>query len=201
MVDQAKIDLSMTTIAILTAPPQQTAIDQKELEQILTPPLTIGQSSQGLLVSSQKDQIQVLAGGIKTNVRDLRGRRRFSTSKIPAILSYFIKRFNLQVTSYGVNFVINLPCVEPAKWIGDNILSTQISQKTGQVLLGGIVTVKMEAGQKTWNIKFEPSSDKMINVDFNASEDTTQLPNQKRLREELQEQFDALLGFLNKLEL
>jgi len=201
LVDQAKIKISMTTIAILTAPPQPYTIDQQELQKLLTPPLTIGQSPEGLLVSSQKDQIQVIAGGIKTNVRDLSGRKTFSRNKIPAILEFFIRRFKLKVTSYGVNFIINVPCMEPVKWIGDNIISTQISQKTGKTLIGGMATVKMAAGQKTWNIKFEPSGNKMISVDFNASEETPQLPDRQRLREELQEQFQALLGFLNDLEL
>ena len=201
MVDLKKIDISMTTIAIITALPQQSAISQQELEQILTPPLIIGQSPEGMLISSQKNQIQVIVGGIKTNVRDLSDRKTFSKSKIPAILDFFVKRFTLQVTSYGINFVINVPCIEPAKWIGDNILSTQVSQKTGETLIGGTATIKIASGQKTWNIKFEPKGDKVINVDFNASEDTQQLPNQKRLREELHEQFHALLKFLDKLEL
>ena len=200
MVDLKKIDISITTIAIITALPQQSAISQQELEQILTPPLTIGQTSEGMLVSSQKDQIQVIMGGIKTNVQDLSGRKGFSRSKIPSILSFFVNRFALQVSTYGINFIINVPCKEPVKWIGDNIISSQVSQKTKKTLIGGTATVKIAAEQKTWNIKFEPSGDKMISVDFNASEET-QLPNQKRLREELQEQFHALLGFLNDLEL
>ena len=201
MVDPKKIDLSMATIAIITAPPQQSGINQQELEQILTPPLTIGQSPEGLLVSSQKDQIQVITGGIKTNVQDLSGRKGFSRSKIPTILSFFVNRFALQVSTYGVNFIINVPCIESVKWVGDNIISSQVSQKTKKTLIGGTATVKIAAGQKTWNIKFEPRGDKIINVDFNASEDTQQLPGQKRLREELQEQFQALLEFLNSLEL
>ncbi len=201
MVDEAKIKISMATIAIVTVPAQQGGVSQQELEQILTPPLTIGQSPEGLLVSSQKDQIQVITGGIKTNVRDLTGRKKFSRSKIPAILNFFVQRFALQVNSYGVNFIITVPCIESGKWIGDNIISTQVSQKTGKTLMGGAAAIKTAVGQKTWNIKFEPRDDKVVNVDFNASEDTQQLPNQKRLREELQEQFDALLSFLDDLEL
>lgn len=201
MVDQAKIKIIMSTIAIIAPPPQVSTVNQQEFERILTPPFTIGQAPEGMLISSQKDQIQVLAGGNKTNVRDLSGRKTFSRNKIPSILHYFVDRFNLQVTSYGVNFIINVPCIEPAKWIGDNIISSQVSQKTKRTLIGGTATVKIAAGQKTWNIKFESSSGNMINVDFNVSEDITQLPNQKRLREELQEQFQALVEFLNALEL
>ncbi len=201
MADQVKINVVMSTIAILTVPPQQSAISQKELEQVLTPPLTIGQSTEGLLVSSQKDQIQVIAGGNKTNVQDLSGSKTFSRSKIPTILDFFVKKFKLDVTSYGVNFVINVPCTEPQKWVADNLLSTQVSQKTGETLIGYGATLKIVAGQKIWNVKFEPSGDKVINVNFNASEETRQLPDKKRLREELQEQFGALQKLLNDLEL
>lgn len=201
MVNKAKIDVTMATIAIITALPEQSAISQQEFEQILTPPLTIGQSSEGLLVSSQRDQIQIITGGIKTNVRDLSGRKTFSKNKIPAIIWFFINRFRLQVASYGVNFVINVPCIEPVKWISDNIISAQVSKKTGKTLIGGIASVTVKAEQKTWKVKFEPSGDKMIKVDFNASEETQQLPNEQRLREELQEQYIALLGFLDALEL
>jgi len=201
LVDKVKIDVTMATIAVITALPDQSTISQQEFEQILTPPLTIGQGSEGLLVSSQRDQIQVITGGNRTNVRDLSGRKTFSKNKIPAILHFFIDRFHLQVTAYGINFVINVPCIEPVKWISDNIISTQVSQKTGKTLIGGIATVKVEAGQKIWNIKFEPSGDKMIKVDFNASEETQQLPNRQKLREELQEQYYALLEFIDDLEL
>jgi len=201
LADQVKIKVVMSTIAILTASPQQSGIDQKELEQVLTPPLTIGQSPQGLFVSSQKDQAQVIAGGNKTEVQDLSGRKTFSKSKTPTILNFFVQRFALQVTSYGVNFVIKVPCMEPEKWIANNLLSTHVSQKTEKMLLGGTATLKIASGQKIWNIKFESSGDKTIDVNFNASEETQQLPNQKRLREELQEQFQDLLKFLNALEL
>ena len=201
MVDQSKITISMSTIAIIAPPPQELTISQQEFEQILTPPLTIGQTPGGMLISSQKDQIQVITGGNKTNLRDLSGRKTFSRNKIPSILHFFVDRFKLQITSYGVNFIINVPCIEPVKWIGDNIISSQVSQKTKKTLIGGTATVKIAAGQKTWNIKFEPSGDKMIKVDFNASEEIQQLPNQQRLREELQEQYHALLGFLDALEL
>ncbi|MFC2073059.1 hypothetical protein ACFLUU_10285 [Chloroflexota bacterium] len=201
MVDPKKIDLSMATIAIITVPPQQSGINQQELEKILTPPFTIGQSLEGVLVSSQKDQIQVITGGIKTNVQDLSGRKGFSRNKIPSVLHFFVDRLKLKVTTYGVNFIINVPCMEPVKWIGDNIISSQVSKKTKKTLIGGTATVQIAAGQKTWNIKFESRGDKGINVDFNATENAQQLPNQKRLCEELQEQFQALLELLNALEL
>lgn len=202
MVDRAKIDVTISTIAVLTITPQQPiSIDQKELEDVLRRPLSVVQSPAALVISSQRDQIEALLAGNKTNIRDLSGRKVFSESKVPTILDFFIRKFGLEVTSYGVNFVVSVPSAEPARWISDNILSPQITEKTGKALVGGAGTLKLEAGHKIWNVKFEPGVNEIINVDFNASEQTRQLPDPKRLREELQEQFDALLEFLADLRL
>jgi len=200
LIDQANIDIMMSTIAVITAPPAQPrSIDQKDLQQVLTRPLAIGQSPEGLLVSSQRDQIEVIVGGNKINVRDLSGEPRFSQSKIPPTLHFFLGPS--QINSYGVNFTIAVPRVEPLQWLRDNILSPQISERTRKTLIGGAGALKIAVEHKTWNIKLESGEGDTINVDFNASEETQQLPDNGRLRQELQEQFDALLRFLNDLGL
>lgn|GEM_PF-5112116 len=202
MVDSANIDVTISTIAALIAPPplpQPIEIDQRAIEQVLTRPLAIGQTPGGMFVSSQRDQIEVIVGGNKVNVRDLSGRKTFSESKIPPILHFFIG--SSQITSYGVNFILTVPRVEPIQWICDNILSPQISKKTEKTLIGGAGTLKIVSGHKTWNIKLEPGEGDIVNLDFNASETTIQLPDDNRLREELQEQYNALMEFLNELEL
>ena len=200
MVDQTNIDVVISTIAVLTPPPAQPkSIDQRDLQRVLARPLSIGQTPDGIIVSSQRDQIEVIAGGNKINVRDLSGRKTFSESRIPPVLHFFLD--TPQITSYGVNFVIAVPCAEAPQWIRDNILSTQISEKTGKTVIGGAGVLKIAFGNKTWNIKLEPREDAYMNVDFNASEETQQLPENGRLREELQEQYDALVGFLNELGL
>jgi hypothetical protein len=202
VVDIKKIDVTMSTIAVLTIPPQQpVSIDQKDLERVLTRPLSVVQSPAALVISSQRDQIEAIVAGNKTNIRDLSGRKIFSRNKIPSVLNFFIQKYKLQVTSYGINFIVTVPCRKPAKWIVDNLLSSQISERTGKTLVGGVSTISVASEQKTWNIKFEPIDDERISVDFNASEQTQQLPGVARLRTELQEQFDGLLTFLNNLEL
>ena len=200
MIDQTNIVIIMSTIAVMTAPPAQPrSINQKDLQQVLARPLAIGQSPEGVLVSSQRDQIEVIVGGNKINVRDFSGEPRFSESKIPSILRFFLGPS--QINSYGVNFLITVPRVEPLQWIRDNILSPQISERTQKTLIGGSGTLKIAFEHKTWNIKLEPGEVDTINVDFNASEETQQLPDDARLCQELQEQFDDLLRFLNDLGL
>ncbi len=200
MINQESINLVISTIAIIIVPPvQPRSIDQKVLQQVLTRPLTIGQSPEGLMVSSQRDQIEAIVGGNKINVRDLSGNTVFSESKIPSILHFFLGPS--QVTSYGVNLIITVPRVEPLQWLRDNILSPQISERTKKTLMGGAGALKIAADKKTWNIKLEPGEDDIISIDFNASEETQKLPDVSGLCQELQEQFDALLRFLNDLGL
>ena len=202
MVDIAKIYITMSTIAVTSEqPPQAISIDQKKLEDVLARPLTIGQSPQGLLVSSQRDQLQVIAGANKINVRDLSGQLEFSQSKVPTVLDFFIRESGFQVNSYGVNFIITVPCKEPAQWIRDNILAPQISEKIRKTLVGGTAVVSIASGHKTWNVKLEPGGNETVGVDFNASEVTTRLPDQDMLHEELKDQFDGLVQLLTDLGL
>ena len=201
MVDRGSIEIVMTTIAALSSPSQQPAtIDQKDLERVLTRPLTIGQSGPTLIISSQRDQIEVVTVGNLLNVRDLSGRSEFSESKVPAVLDFFLRLSSPRLSSYGVNFIIAVPRSQPEQWIRDNILAGQISVKTKKTLLGGSAMLKIAADPKTWNVKLEPREDK-ISVDFSATEDTQEVPDLARLRQEMGEQFEYMLKFLTELGL
>ena len=202
MIDQTNIDLTMSTVAVLIeASSQSTRVNQRELEGILNKPLTIGESPAGLVVSSQRDQTDVIAGGNKINVRDLSGLPRFSECKIPQVLDYFFNLFQAPIVSFGVNFLLTLKRTEPGQWIRDNMLSSQLADKLAKEILAGAVSIKLKAEPKICNIKLDPVDDKSIAIDFNAHEEATCLPGEARLRKELQEQYDALLRFLNDLGL
>ena len=187
---------------MLTTPPKEAVpLSPKELEQVLTRPITVGQSLEGLLICSQRDQIEAVAGGNKINIRDLSGKAEFSRSRIPSVLHFFVRTSASKVTSYGVNFLITVPCVEPERWIVENVLASQISEKTKKRLTGGAGRLRIESKPKIWNIKFDPGENGIISSDFNASEETGELPGEEQLRNELQIQFDAFLKFLDDLGL
>lgn len=199
MVNIENIYVTMSTIAIVSEHvPAPISIDAKELEPILKRPVTIGQSPAGLVVSSQRDQLEVIAGGNKLNVRDLSGKTVFSESKIPPVLDFFIRKTGFKVSTYGINFIIAVPCKEPAQWIRDNVFAPDISGKIGKTVVGGAALLNIAFGNKVWNIKLEPGEGQAISVDFNASETTQQLPDQAMLRTELQEQFHELQELLTK---
>lgn len=202
MLDREKIDVSLSTIAVITVPPKQpVSVNEKELGQVIRPPLAIGQAPEGLFVGSQRDQIEIIAGGNKINVRDLSGSQDFSKRKVATVLHYFVKITEAQIKSYGINFIFTMPCIKPSQWILDNILTSQISEKINKPLIGGWAQLKIKSDRKDWNIKIEPKDDDIIAIDFNAHEDITELPNEKILLEEMQEQFDSLMILLTDLGL
>lgn len=201
MVNVGDVYMVMTTIAVLHEPLAVKNIPAKELEEIVSPPISVGGSIGGIVIGSQRDQIEIVAANNKTDVRDLSGRKDFSGSKIGKALELFTGKFGLRVKSYGINFVLRVPCFEPEKWITQNILSPGISEKTGKTLVGGSVAVAVKSGNKTLNIKFEPTEDQKLVVNFNASEATTSLPSAAMLSDEMTEQWNSMVRFLGDLGL
>ena len=202
MVDRTQIDITMSTIVALIVPTSEpTNVDPKDLGPILTPPLTFGQGPGGFLISSQRDQMEVMAGPNRIEVKDLSGQNAFATRKIPTVLGFFVKVGSSKLISYGINFILVVPCPKPDTWIVDNVLARDTSEKTGRTLLGGGVSLKILAGEKVWRVKLDPTEGDHMTVDFNASQNTEQLPSQEALKTELTEQFEALMSFLNQLGL
>ena len=201
MVNIDDIYMVMTTVAILHEVPETKSVNGKEFEQLLCPPITVVNSPAGMLISSQRAQIEVLVANTKTDFRDLSGRKDFSSSKIGEVVKYFASKFGLKTNTYGVNFILRVPHSEPGKWIMENVLSSGILEKTGKVLVGGAGTVSLKSGRKTWNVGFESTDDNNIGVNFNASEKRVELPSAVELRNELKKQWDLLVEFLGDLGL
>lgn len=195
------IYMVMTTIAITHEVPGPKNVNVKDFEHLLCPPITAVNSPTGMLISSQREQIEVLIANTKTDFRDLSGRKDFSSSKISEVVKYFISKFGLKTDSYGVNFILKVPYSEPKKWIVENVLSSRILEKTGKVLVGGAGTVSLKSGRKTWNVGFGTTDDNKIEVNFNASEKKVELPSAVELRNELKKQWDLLMEFLSDLGL
>ncbi len=201
MVNVDDIYLVMSTIAITHEVPATKNVNVKELEQFLSPPIAVGVGPEGNMIGSQREQIEIISANVKTNVRDLSGKKDFAGSKVGMILNYFVTNFGLKVNSYGVNFMLRVSCSAPGQWIMENILSSRISEKTGRKLVSGAAAVSLEAERKTWNIRFESVDDNKLAVDFNASEKTVKLPEADVLSGELKTQWELLVKFLGDLGL
>ncbi len=202
MVNIDDVYLVMSTVAILHEIPEPKNINIKDLEKLLSPPITaVASSPVGTLISSQRDQIEILIANNKTDFRDLSGRKDFSSSNIGKMVEYFVSEFQLKVNTYGINFILRVPHSEPRKWITENILSPEISSKTGKKLVGGKGTVSLKSGRKTWNIEFDATEDNRIGVNFNATEKGDKVPSTEALRNELNKQWNLLVKLFSDIGL
>ncbi len=201
MVNLKTLDVTMSTIAVLLEPPAQPiTLNREVLEGVLRAPLSLAVGLGGqTLVNGQRDQIEVVSGENRINVRDLSGATQFTKSKIPPVLHTFVELYGTPISSYGVNFQIVIDLPNSGEWIRDNILRGDITKKTRRELLGGSVGLRVHVAPKTWNIRFEASNPNRLNLDFNAHELKLDLPDQDRLREELREQFRSFKDFLRRL--
>src|SRR4030042_6424976 len=118
MVNIDDIYLVMSTVALLHEIPEPKNINIKEFEKFLGPPINaVASSPVGMLISSQRDQTEILIANNKTDFRDLSGRKDFSSSNIGKIVEYFVSEFQLKVHTYGINFILRMPHSEPQKWV------------------------------------------------------------------------------------
>ena len=196
----------MSTIAVVFQPSTpQISISEEKLSTILRRPISIGQTPDGQsLISSNRDQIEVQLSVNRLNVRELSGIPNQGRDKIPGIVSEFSTIICIPTETaltYGVNFILEIPKEEPDRWLGDNLLNPALRGKIDVPVSTRLVSIAFSKPPKNWTVKFESRENSKINVDLNASERTEMLPNADRLREEMEQQFEALLEFLTLLGL
>ena len=118
-----KIDVEVSTIAVLIEPGSESrVVGPKEFEKVLARPVSISQGPAGMLIGSQRDQIEAIVGGNKVDVRDSSGKIAFAESKVPRVLDFIIGEPPPKIISYGVNFITGVQCDEPKRWVVDNII-------------------------------------------------------------------------------
>ena len=59
----------------------------------------------------------------------------------------------------------------------------------------------MKDGQKDWIIRFQEQKEKLLNINFNASQAIDELPSQEALRSDISEQFSRFKKLLLELRL
>lgn len=193
------LDLTMSTIAVVvdepTSPPRITDAD---IRLLLRPPFSIGQLVTGeATVSSNRDQIDVIFGPTKINVRDLRGNSDFTNSKIATIVHAFLDFYKTKIRSYGVNFAVTVDMDAPEVWIRDKLLNVALAEITGKELLSGRAAhISLQADPKTWNIRFERNADGKLEINFNASQEAAELPATDMLTRELKEQYQGFMDLI-----
>jgi hypothetical protein len=204
LANRSQVELILSTIAVVFQPgesPRQIDIGGEALTAILRRPLTVAQGPDILIVTSNRDQIEVQIFPNKIDVRELSGDIAQGRSKIPRIVHEFLSILtDMRIQSYGVNFNLEINVERPREWLGNNLLNPGLAE-SGTTLSSNLVSLVLERPPKVWTVRFEAQADDKLNINFNASEHTETLPNRENLDNELKAQYEALKEFLDHLGL
>lgn len=205
MFNEEEFDLIIASIAFLFAaevPKEPVPITSDQLSSILRPPLAIGQAGDGLTsISSNRDQIEIQFGVNKLDVRDLTGDIEKARDKVPRIMQAFLALLDepREFRSFGLNLIGEFSTNDPNAWLASNFLNPDLDGTFDMNFSTDAVSLIAERLPKEWTIRFQARKGDTINVNFNASEFSGELPDQRQLEGELAEQFAALTDFLAKL--
>ena len=202
MANQSSWDISQSTIAVVIQPPVSPPnFEESDLRSLLRPPYSIGQASAGeSILSSARDQVEVIFTPSKINVRDLSGKDNFDDSRVPEILHLFVYKYGTLIRSFGINFVILIENPDPQRWIRKVLLNPSLEAKSGFSLLGGQARVSLQSGPKTWNIGFQQiQEENVLELNFNSSEMASELSPIVELQRSMNDQLDKLRELMRKL--
>ena len=201
-----RFELLVSTVAVVLAPvdPPPLSISTRtlELEGILRRPISLSQGPEGPIVTSSRDQVEVRFLPNKFDVRESSGEVARAKNSISRIAHSLLATFDeLNPQSYGVNFILEIDVERPQEWLGKNLLNLGLSSVLDTDVSSNLVTLMLNRYPKTWTVRFETRSGDRLSVNFNASENTDDLPNQEILGREIEEQFESLKDFLDQIGL
>lgn len=206
-IDLSTIDVVMSTVAVVIgAPDEPPVLDQDLLTPLLGRPfsisggLTVGPGGIGntVIVTSPRQQIEVIAQPTKINVQDQSGKKEFEDSKITDVLYAIVDSYGTDVASYGLNFVLSIECPEPSEWIARHVYDPRLSARTGKTLLGGSANIRLDSPPVVLTLSLNAEGDNHIHVNSNASYQGA-LPDETSLRDQLTSQYADLKRLLSNI--
>ena len=204
MSEPTKLDLLFSTVAVVFDPIQNMPafrITDETLTEILKHPLNLGNAPGGqIVISSPRDNIEVQISPNKIDVRDLSGDIAHGQSEIPRVSSGFIELFdNPNLISYGINFVVEIANDNPALWVANRLLHADLSEYFGDEVTSNQVSLMFPNSDKDITLQIGARGRNQLHVNFNASQNTSNLPSNEDLSEEIAQQYQILQSKLVQL--
>lgn len=195
------IELVLSTIAVIFKPPLlQGDISAEQVGAILKRPITVASGPNLTTFSSMRDQIDVLLLPNKLDVRELSGDVKLAKSALPRILVEFMGILsNPAITSYGINFIVEVKLEDPRRWLGSSFVSPSMIETLGQPIQLPMLSLQLDHPPKAWLVRFEVLPNNVLTVNFNASESPDVLPSEDVLATNVKEQYAAFIGFLRQI--
>jgi hypothetical protein len=199
------LEIVTSTIAVLfeplSSPPK---LDERDLTAVFRRPLGVGQTPDGqLIVSSSRDQAEVILGINKVDVRDLSGDIAIAKTGIPKRLRAFLELMSNPIPrSFGLNFIIEFAMADSRMLLANNLLDSAKFVQSGTELRSDSVSLifKHNSG-KSWTLRFSTPSNEAMTLNFNASEEAEKLPDGGALGDQFETQYQELVKYVKFLKL
>jgi hypothetical protein len=201
MVDS--LDFIASTVAILFGPEFQpkSPVPGQEIGKFMHRPILNISPEGATVLTSHRDQIEVLLAGNKLDVRDVSGRGNTAHERIPTVLHGICPIIsNDKPRSYGINFVVSTPNDNPTGWIAERFLNQDLCSIVGSPIGSNGVSVVFERANKIITVRFDPGPESTIMVNFNASQVISELPKTQAMATDIEAQHGRLLKLLAALE-
>ena len=197
------LDFVASTVAVLFGPEFQpkSPVPGQAISRFMHRP-TLNISPEGAaVITSHRDQIEVVLAANKLDVRDVSGRDEIAHERITTVLHGISPILSDdKPRSYGINFVVSMPKDNPTRWIAEKFLSPGLKSIIESPIGSNSVSLTFEQARKRMTVRFDPGPESTIMVNFNASEEISELPGQQAMVTDIGAQHKTLLDFLAALE-
>ena len=198
------LEFISSTVAVVYGPQFQpkAPVSAQAIAEFLQRPTANLAPDGSVVITSHRDQVEVLLSGPKVDVRDVSGSYEKTHEKIPNVLHGICRLVSDDFPiSFGVNFVVLVPKDNPGGWIAQTFLNNELNSIIETPLESGGVSLIYDQYDKRVTVRFDPSPDSSVMVNFNASQEITNLPGQEQLATDIKSQRKAFLEFLDALEI
>lgn len=196
------LDFVASTVAVVFGPEFQpkSPVPGQAMAAFLHRP-TVSLSPDGsVVITSHRDQVEVVLSANKLDVRDVSGRDETAYEKIPKVLHGIRPLLSgEQPKLLGINFVVSVPQENPRSWIAQKFLAQDLKTIIQAQFDSNSVSVSYEQSGKRVTVRFDASPESALIVNFNASQDIDDLPAEEEMARDIKSQRKALLELLRAL--
>jgi len=198
------LEFIASTVAIVYGPQFQpkSPVSAQDLGGFLHRPTANLAPDGSAVITSHRDQVEVVLSGPKIDVRDVSGSHEKTHEKIPRALHGICRLLSDDhPISFGVNFVALVPNDNPGSWIAKKFLNSELRSITHTPLESAGISLVYHQHDKRITLRFDPGPDSSVIVNFNANQEITNLPEQDQIAADIKSLRKALLDFLDALDM
>ena len=198
------LEFIASTVAVVYGPQFQpkSPVSAQALGEFLHRPTANTAPDGSAVITSHRDQLEVVLTGPKIDFRDVSGSPEKTHEKIPAVLHGICRLVSDDLpVSLGINFVALVPNESPSVWIAQKFLNSELSSITHTQLESAGISLVYDQYDKRITLRFDQGPDSSVVVNFNASQQLTNLPEQEQIATDIESLRDAFIDFLDALEM